>query len=380
VILHREGAARGDGATALPRSVPELGRMLRQERALHGLTIEDVAGRTGLPAALLDAFESGTVDRLPDQVQTIKALRGYAEVLGLNGNDYALALMDFWPSYGGAPPVVVVESAPPSADIKVPAEPVVAAAAVASVAAAGTRLEGDTAMVPSAASAPPLPAAPPEPLPEPAVSRPTASTATRVGAASTVHRVGGTSPAPDLAPGPMILADTGVTPAIPVHHRRRTSTWMRVGLVVLAIALVVGVAGIVVHQVKPSWLHDIGIGSNKPAPAKTASHHTAPPAAFALVHSSPTSATFAVREPSFVVKVVAVGGSTWIQASDAHHVNPIFSGEIPQNSDQLFTVQQSLTLQVGSQNARVFVSKGFTSLGFYFPQVAPFTLVFDRAG
>jgi hypothetical protein len=367
VILHREGVSRRDDAPGLPRSVPELGRFLRQERSIKGLTVEDVSARTGLPQAMLEAFESGTVDRLPDQVQTVKALRGYAEALGLPGNDYALLLIDLWPSYGGGPPVVVVQgnsvtgvSGPGTVD------PV-------GVAAASGPYEGDTAMVPLA-----TPAAAPVAAAAAAAAAP--PTVTRTGPESTVHRVGGTSLPPDAGarPIPMIFADTGVTPAVPSVHRHRRSRTLIAVVAIVVLALLVGVAGLVVHQVKPQWLHDIGIGSSKNPPARTASHRTTPPAPFQLATSSPTSATFIVREPSFVVKVVTVGGGSWIQASDTHHVNPIYSGELAANAQQTFTVNHSLTLQLGSKNARVFVSSGFKTLGFYFPQAAPFTLVFHQ--
>jgi hypothetical protein len=360
VILHREAAPRRDGdSPALPQSVPELGRFLTRERTRQNLGIDEVSARTGLPQAMLEAFESGTVDRLPDQVQTVKALRGYADALGLEGNAYALLLIDLWPSYGGGPPVVVVQGTSLS-DVS-------AAGAPGAVAPATAPTDGDTAMVPISAAA--AATAPPPP----------ARTTVRA-APSTVHRVGGTSDPGVAGAMPMVLADTGVTPAIPVAHRRRSPWALRVIVAVVVLALIVGIGGLALHHYKPQWLHDVGIGSGpKSHPAATTSHHTTPPAAFRLTHSTPTSATFAVRAPSFIVKVVAVGGSSWIQASDAHHVNPIFSGEVAQNSQQLFTVHSSLTLQVGSQNARVFVSQGFKPLGFYFPQDAPFTLVFNRA-
>jgi hypothetical protein len=394
VILHREGATRRGDEPSLPRSVPELGRVLTRERTRQNLTIDDITSRTGLPHALIEAFESGTVDRLPDQVQTVKALRGYAEALGLPGNDYALVLMDLWPSYGGGSPVVVVQGTSL-------AEVAAAGTAGAAVLPTGPTM-GDTVMVPSTAppvvSAPPPAAAPPpapapaapapEPVPEPAPPPPTPAPAPAVAAAaaaagSTVHRVGGTSIPPDAAGSsmPMIFADTGVTPAVPVVRQKGTSRWLTVGVVVVVLALLLGAAGIALHHYKPQWLHDVGIGSGKtPPPAHAASGHHPAPAAFQIATQNATSATFNVREPTFIVKVVAVGGSAWIQASDAHHVNPIFSGELGPNSDQLFTVNQSLTVQVGSANARVFVSKGFTTLGFYFPQVAPFTMVFNRVG
>ena len=92
MIFHRDGSPRRDDASALPRSVPELGRSLQRERSLLGLTVPEVAARTGLPPVMLEALEAGTVDRLPDRVQTVKTLRGYADALGLSGERYACLL------------------------------------------------------------------------------------------------------------------------------------------------------------------------------------------------------------------------------------------------------------------------------------------------
>jgi hypothetical protein len=209
-----------------------------------------------------------------------------------------------------------------------------------------------------------------------------AATAGLTTTAPGVRRIGGTSPMPDgTAQVPMVFADTGVTPAVPgVIHRGRGPSALTVVLVVVALALLVGVAGLVVDRVHRQWLRDIGVLSTSTPPPHpgTAAHHATvpPPPAMALVSHSSTSATFAVREPSFQVKVVTVGGPSWIQATASTHPTPIYTGVLGVGQSKSFDVTQSLNLQVGSSSARVFVADGAKTLGFYFPPSAPFTLVF----
>jgi hypothetical protein len=155
-----------------------------------------------------------------------------------------------------------------------------------------------------------------------------------------------------------------------------------IGLV--ALALVVGVAGLVIHQVRPQWLKDIGVtsGPSSPSSPSQGTHHGKPPPVFGLASSSPTMATFNVHKPAFVVKVVATGGPAWVQVTSPQQAGSLFAGTIPSGQDKDFVVGKgkSLTVQTGDTSARVFVTAGFKVLGFYFPQAAPFTMVFHQVG
>lgn len=370
MILHREGTSRRAEPATLPRSVPELGRALRRERTRQGLRVDEVSARTGLPPVLLDALEAGTVDRLPDQVQTVKTLRGYADALGLDGDRYALLLIDLWPSYGGGPPVVVVQQGGSLVDVS-------GSVPLAAGTAAGAT-SGDTAAAPAPAVAPDAGGGP----------EPGRSGDTVVDAPPAIRRIGGTTPAPEpgTAQVPLVLADTGVNPAVPaVAHRARNPWPLRVVAVVVVAVLVLAVAGLVLHREKPQWLHDIGIGAG---PRAAGGAHAATTTVTSLpftfgTEKKPTSteAVFAVHEPTYEVKVVAVGGSSWLQASDGSHGSPIYTGELAAGAVKIFSVTQArFTLQVGSTSARVFVAAGLKPIGFYFPQNAPFTMVFNRRG
>jgi transcriptional regulator with XRE-family HTH domain len=357
---------------SLPRSVPELGRALRRERTRQGLRVAEVAAQTGLPLAILDALEAGTVDRLPDRVQTVKALRGYADALGLPGDSYALLLIDLWPAYGGASPAVMAVQGAPGA-------PQATGAALAAGAAP---------------AAPAAPASSPTPAPAHRGDHVT-DLLTETGTVPTsadgpaIRRIGGTSASDEVPPDgtaqvPAIFADTGVTPAVlPVARRDRPPIMLRAVVVLVALALVVGIAGLVIDRVRPQWFRDIGLTSapNSHTGHGQGTHHHAQPPVFALASgSTATSATFNIREPSFVVKVVAVGGDAYVTATDPQHASPLFAGIIASGQEQNFVVTRTLTISTGSTSARVFVSAGYKSLGFYFPQAAPYTMIFNRVG
>src|SRR5580693_4037220 len=108
-MRHRDGGNRRNGAPAMPASVSELARTLRRVRTRQGLRLEDVGARTGLPLDELERLESGEVGRLEDRVATVKALRVYANALGLSGDLYALSLVEHWPAArSSTPPAVAV--------------------------------------------------------------------------------------------------------------------------------------------------------------------------------------------------------------------------------------------------------------------------------
>ncbi|HMD46770.1 MAG TPA: RodZ domain-containing protein [Acidimicrobiales bacterium] len=348
-------------------SVPDVGRSLRRARARLGLRIEDVSARTGLDEVELEALESGSVGRLPDRVGILQTLRRYADALGLPGDSYVLAVVDHWPTVVTVPPATYGD-APTSA--------------TPAASPAGT---GETVAVPVVAAA--------------AVRTPTSVPGTGQGVGETF--VGGTSPPPGGVyvassqtgvhnfTSPLVIADTGVTPAVPSTRRRRSGRiiFLRVliGLVCLLVAL--GLAGLAANQWRPQWLRTLGLPHRSiPAAAHTAvttphpATRGATPAQFALASTSSNGATFNVRAPTFTVAIVPAGTASWVQATDAQHVSPIFSQTVPAGQTQTFTATQSLTVQVGSRSARVFVTIDHKVVGFYFPTSAPFTMTFNSVG
>ncbi|HAX85159.1 MAG TPA: DUF4115 domain-containing protein [Cyanobacteria bacterium UBA11370] len=69
----------------------ELGIRLRDSRLEQGISLEDVAAKTRIQARLLNAIEEGRLDRLPEPVYIQGFIRHFAEVLGLDGTEFASA-------------------------------------------------------------------------------------------------------------------------------------------------------------------------------------------------------------------------------------------------------------------------------------------------
>jgi len=345
VIRHRDGGTsrRSDAGTA-PESIPEIGRNLRRARTRQGLTLDDVSGRAGLAVSQLDALESGTADRIPDRVIVLKTLRRYADALGLPGDRYVLSMVEHWPAATvppGASPTVAIQQTP--AGTRVPVK-------------TATPSPVDTGAIPVTSAVRP-----------PRVEEPASSVSSGTGAS-----------VPSSAQV-NLLVDTGVTPAVgPAPVRKpKAPLLLKVVVAVVFLAVIVGVAGLVIHRYEPKWLNSLGITHAH----NSAGHHhtttTAVPAVFTVASTSATGATFHIRAPSFLIRVEPVGTASWMQATDGQHVSPIFAGVVGAGQVKDFLGLQSFTLEVGSPTAHVFISVGNKVVGFYFPPAAPFTMQFD---
>jgi transcriptional regulator with XRE-family HTH domain len=261
VILRRDTApANGTRAGDLS-SLTALGRALRRARTRQGLRIDDAAARTGLPAAQLQALESGVVAHLPDGLQTVRTMRRYAAFLGLPADRFTLALVDLWPPGRNSGPApahngtdtrgqtaatdAVTEMAVTSAIAQTTTagalSPLSQPAAVATPAGLSESLPTDTGVVVLDTGNGQGPKAP-----DVAAAFPTALPA---------NRAPGAYGAPEET-GHLFIADTGVSPAVPgrKYRRHRTLTGLRVLVSLLAILLLVGVAGLVINAEKPQWL------------------------------------------------------------------------------------------------------------------------------
>jgi cytoskeletal protein RodZ len=67
----------------------QIGAYLRQVREESFLSLEEVAAKTMIQARLLRAIEAGTLHQLPEPVYIQGFLKRYAEVLGLDGTQFA---------------------------------------------------------------------------------------------------------------------------------------------------------------------------------------------------------------------------------------------------------------------------------------------------
>lgn len=84
-----------------PDAVAAFGRHLLRERELRGLAREEVARRTKLPPAVVEALESGDAERMPPRAYLLGTLRGYAAAVGLDPDEVVLRWQE---SEGGASP------------------------------------------------------------------------------------------------------------------------------------------------------------------------------------------------------------------------------------------------------------------------------------
>jgi cytoskeletal protein RodZ len=345
-----------------PASVPDLSRVLRQARTARGLDLGAVSHQTGIPLDQLQDLESGTVDRLPDRVAISKALSRYAAFLNLPGDQFVMTLVEHWPnSLNGAPPVVVVHGGP----------------------ANGNRAT-DTAV---GTLAPPVATAPVDDLSTRAVPLSvSASTVPPSNYALPLFEGGHNS----TAQVPMVMADTGVTPAIGREAVDGLGlVFVRALVIVVTLLIVVGAAWLVVNRVRPQWLASLhvpytsnGVGaaplsSTKPSTAtKTASPATKAAPELRLLSASSSGANFSVSTGVFDVLISASGGATWVSVSGPLSTKPEFEGILQSGQTHLATANHQLTVQIGSTAARLAVEVKNRVIGTYVPSGAPFTITF----
>jgi len=360
VILHRDGSGRRVGTEPKPASVPELARVLRGARTARGLDLDAASAQTGIPIEQLQDLESGTVDRLPDRVAILKALSRYAAFLQLPGEQFVMTLVEHWPSGAAAPaPAVVAHNGQPP---------------------------GSSA---------------PAPLRAPAHHTRAEDLSTRA-IPLTRHDDGVTAVGLPVVGGrhnstaqvPMVMADTGVTPAV---RRRLPSDGLLMVLVrslvvVAALLIVIGTAWLVINRVHPQWLADLRLpytshGVSGPVAPGQSSATTTPrkstpaPASGArpalhLLSANGSQASFSVSTPLFAVRISAQGGDTWVSASGPLSSHPSFAGIVKSGQSQLVSANHQLTVQIGSTAARVAVQVNSRVIGTYVPPGAPFTMTF----
>jgi len=365
VILHRDGPVRRTGGDPKPASVPDLARVLRQARAARGLELFQVSRQTGIPLELLQDLESGTVDRLPDRVAILQAVGRYAAFLGLPGDQFVMTLVEHWPN-----------------------APAAAAAVSAAHDTSQTLISGDTTVGTIAPPAPPVPTRPGS-LPSRAVPLSIPSSGappTSVGLPIFEE------PHNSTAQVPLVMADTGKTPAV---RRGRSDgllmAFVRALIVVCLILVVVGTAWLVINRVHPQWLADLrlpytaqSVGPAAPTGtghSKTDTSHSTGPAtptkpALKLVSANGSSATFSVTTALFSVRVTASGGDTWVQATDPLSTTPAYEGIVHAGQTQVVSANHQLVVQIGSTAARIAVEVRHHVIGTYVPPGAPFKMTF----
>jgi hypothetical protein len=327
----------------------DIGRSLCHAREAAGLSLLEAAVPAGLPSDELEALESGATARLHDRIATLRALRAYADSLGLPGDDYVLAAVDLWPvtlvppprrGDSGPVPVVSVSSAPAGGHS--PTE------------ARGVEWAGD----------------------------PTGA------ALSTVSgQVSSVIPLSLHDTGPVPAADTGETPAV----RQGAPRLLKVLVVVAALLVVCGGVALVERTHVVSWYHQVSATSSrwyrevradvglKPKAVAPASANGLPKVT--IVENGATNAvTINVNAASFSVKMAAFNAPSWMQVTDDHDLEPIYSQVMPGGQTQTFLVNGSTTIETASTSARAYLYEGTTFIGYYFPSQVPFTMTHIATG
>lgn len=386
----------GTGLTAAA-----VGRALRNERVRQGLSHRDVARQLGLPEEQLRAAESGTL-ATGDQLSVLKTVRRFADLLGLPGDRYALAILEQWPT---APPV----------------------AAPGRGARSGGRLDDPTAAIPAVGAPGDAPASGVVPGDERSGE---GVTPFEAGFALDATYVDLTAP-PTGTAGSLDTGDaTGIVPAVPIattgHVVRHNPMPMplRVTAVVLVVAVIAGGAVLAIDRLRPSWLRSIEPArTTVPAPGRPvggagphgtshgtvthgASTHGASTNGASTNGASPgaggpgtsggsgavvtdalrpqstggSAATVDAGAAPVQMTVSSVSGPCWVQVTSPTSIAPLFDGVVAAGAHHAFTLTHGATVELGSAAGRVSVTSSSGHLSTYRPPVAPFDLTVHVSG
>ncbi len=321
----------------------DIGRSLSRERTRQGLSLHDVCARTGIPLDQLRAAETGVLDR-PDGLATLKTVRRYADLLGLPGDRYALAILERWPTNGNVPPPfsMGVATAPPALG--------------------------------------PLPIGGPGGGPG---GGPTGPATAQLGAlpadSGRAHWVDD---------GPAFSA-TGMTPAVLApsdqvwrRRRRRPPAGLQALVVVVTLAVLASIVLLAVDRVKPAWLRAVGIAANSTAasaspPRNGASRRSGTTASAVTLRPRTTSATsteFNVTASTFTVTLSASGGPCWVQVTSATAASPLYAGVVQPGSPRRFHAARSMVVEMGSTSGRLSISSKNGRIATYAPPEAPYQI------
>lgn len=370
-------------------TVGDVGRQLSRQRNRQGLSLQDVALRTGIPVDQLRAAETGAIDR-PDGLATLKTVRRYADFLGLPGDRFALAILERWPTKGGPHPFAARAARAAQA---AQAEWTQTALQEA---APRPQLTGPTASLPSLGSLE-LPGPPGD-----GTARNHTENGQGSGKNGRVRANGEVEPAPASAFSPVqrvtsrpddtsywnAFSDTGVTPAVLAPEdqvwrrpRRGVPVALQAVVVLVTLAVLAGLALLAVDRLKPSWLRAVGLThAATPSTAPAASRGSRQPAthgtATAAIRPTKTAgaAAFVVRASSFTTKVTSPGGPCWVEVFTNTSSAPAYTGVIAAGGSQTFSHVHSLVVEMGSTAGRLSVSSSGGHVSTFAPSGVPYRI------
>lgn len=375
--------------------------VIRGARQNLGLSLPDLASRSGVAAPLLAALESGDLSIFGDRFAALQALRRAAGAMWLDADRLAIAALDDWTLAGriapaGVPPGsmlplggqnAITETLPTIGSHPVPGAPPEGAGGPAPP-------PGRPAQRPS----PPAgPGRPPTPIPRsagPPAPAPPSS-------AASLHRARAWSPRPATGGRPEARSPsrtrspapaTSSTGAPALRRRRapavqRATRWAA-GVLVLALVAF----GVV--ELRPGGALFTHHGSRAPAASSGRSAAAAKPhhqsgrrvvhrtggahASVGLSRNATTfgSASYKVAAPAVTVRLTTTG-PCWVEVTDTGAPNPTFSALVPAGTDRSFTARAGLTVRVGAADAVLLVLTRGRSLQRLTPPSAPYSFTFD---
>jgi len=182
------------------------------------------------------------------------------------------------------------------------------------------------------------------------------------------------------------FADTDQLPAVAPRPRPhdRAPRWLRIAVVVVAIALLAASAalGLVASGVLKGGSPNPGTASSASSTPSTSSrssspHPARPRSTSSLVAQTSVgsdTATYTVANPIYTVIVNTTTGQAWVSAG-ALGQNPQFAGILQPDSSQKVTMLGPSTVEVGAGGTTVTVAVGKRSATLT-PPSAPFTYQF----
>lgn len=379
----RAGPPPGTPATGF--TVADVGRALCRERTRQGLSLKDVSMTTGIPVDQLRAAETGALDR-PDGLSTLKTVRRYADLLGLPGDRYALAILERWPTAVAPRPFAVTRH--PGATGRHDLEP-----------GAATGATGPTSALPAlgALTAPngtkrARAEARTNPGPQAGSGHGAAAAVVDTGAHTAVVR-----PIPwagtEDDPGYDVVAysDTGVTPAVRasrdhVWHppRRRVPPVLKALVVVVTLAVLAGIAVLAIDRYRPRWLHTLGITTTASAAGAhgTAPHHATatPTAALRPLHATAGTATFDAGAPRYTLELAAIGTPCWAEVTTPTSAAPLYAGIVQPGSPRTLRESRRVVVDLGSTSGRISIASRAGRLTTYAPPTVPFKVTVGTGG
>lgn len=382
------GRDRRAALAAPPRDISawtatDVARALRRARTTQGLRLDEVGQGAGVSVEDLRALEAAALDRFPDSLSALRAVRRSADYLGLPGDQLALVLMERWPLRAArGTPSEEPTSTVPAVDATTAGVPAVDPAPPTEVVTGGRRKRSRQALLGAAAAAATGPGTSEVVLDEPT------DQVVLGGPGGT--GVEDTQAVPLVAPEPPPARPrrdpVGVRRGIDGLRVKRPAAsapdappaWLRVVVVAVVLAVLAGVTGIVVTN-----LHHSPSSTKPPAAAtKKTSGKSASAAAKVTFTTAPTSATSAditVGATSFTVTIDAVGYAAWVQVTSPTQSAPLFSGMLYTGQSHTFAVHSSVTVETGSVAGHATVTAGGKQVGTYTPSAAPFYMTF-KAG